>query len=659
VGYRPGGLTEEDYEWFGKLSVTLARLTNAPVLSPAVEFLRPRLVSPDGKVGLAVVGLHSNFISAATKQSVERAEEIARSDPPEGLTVEITGTAGLGRDYALHTARAVDNTTWVTIIAVLVILVLVYKSPFGALVPLVSIGASVVVAFIVLAELARLGWNISDIDRIFVVVLIFGAGVDYALFWISRYRESLQDDRGYVDAAVDATRSAGPSILASAATTICGLSCMIATDLVPTRSAGRILAVALCIALLAALTLSPSLARVLSGAMFWPIGARSRPGLGQRVIWPTLAGAVTRRPWPCLTVGTLCLGALALAALAIEPRFDSLSELPPGSSSKRGFEIAQAHFKPGQLYSNALLIELPEPPDLEEALELSRKLTRHLVGLEHMYDVYSLSSPLGERSAGSGGLMDRLLRPLTREFYYAPEQGALRIELLVDAGPFSPAAMKLMEQAESYARELLAARAGKTGTARVLMSGPTPYVIGVREVAGRDLRRVMILASVVIAVIVFALIRDLPLTLFMLLATWLTFGATLTLTQLFFVEVMGSAGLDWKVRLIVFVIVVAVGQDYNIFLVTRLMQEPAERSDVEAARDAIIRTGAVISSCGLIMAATLGSLWAGRLALLQQAGFALALGILIDTFFVRPLLIPSFFLATHRRRRREVPVAGL
>jgi RND superfamily putative drug exporter len=140
----------------------------------------------------------------------------------------------------------------------------------------------------------------------------------------------------------------------------------------------------------------------------------------------------------------------------------------------------------------------------------------------------------------------------------------------------------------------------------------------------------------------------------MLVATWLTYGAAIAASEGFFVWVMGENGLDWKVRLIVFVIIVAVGQDYNIFLVSRLFQEPGDLPDAEAARRAIIRTGSVISNCGLIMAATLGSLWAGGLGLLRQVGFALALGILLDTFFVRPLLLPSFFLATQRRRRSSL-----
>ncbi len=653
IAQRRTGLTPEDFDWLARAARAAGDATEGRVLSPALPFLMPRLVSRDQQAAMAVVSLSSNFISPATKAAVERVEAIVRADPPAGLAVEITGTAGIGRDYAIHTARALDATTWVTVIAVLTILIIVYRSPVGALIPLVSIGASVYLAFVMLAMLTVAGWDISDMERIFAVVLIFGAGVDYALFWIARYRESLRAGFDFDLSAAAATRQAGPSILASAATTICGLTCMVATDLVPTRNAGRVLAAVLSIALLAALTLSPALARLLGRALFWPIGPGGRPSIGQRLIWPALADRVTRRPGVSLLVGTLLLGGLALRSLSIQPRFDALSELPPDSSSSRGYDIAREHFSKGQLYSNALLLHFEQPTAaMSDLKSISRAVTDRAGALEGVYDVYSLDAPLGGSGGGATPLVGTLLSRLTREFYLSADSRVLRLEILIDREPFSPEAMAIVDKVRAIAGEVAAeqTRAGR-GT-EVLLAGPTPYVIAVRSVAGRDLRRVMLLATAVIVLIVLGLIRDVPLTLFMVLATWLTYGATLCLSEWFFVHVMGLGGLDWKVRLIVFVIVVAVGQDYNIFLVTRLLQERARGDDAEAARRAIISTGAVISSCGIIMAATLGSLWAGGLSLLKQTGFTLALGILIDTFFVRPLLIPSFFMVTRRWKRR-------
>lgn len=650
IAYRPEGLGVEDFAWLDRIARQGAPLAEGRVLSPTVFFLRPRLVSPDGQAALVVFNLSSNFLSNISKQAVERIENLTRQDRPSGLTVEITGTAAAGRDYGRASEAALRNTTWVTIAAVLFILVVVYRSPFGPLVPLMSIGASVFLAFVLLGLLERAGWMVSDLERIFAVVLLFGAGVNYTLFWISAYGEVLQEVPDYEAACASATRQTGPAILASAATTICGLTTLMATNLVPTQNAGKLLGIVLALALLASLTLSPALARQMGPWLFWPRRLRPRPTYGQRVVWPRLARTVTQYPQPVLGIGLLFLATLAASAFLTKPRYDALNEMPPGSSSERGYKIAARFFSKGQLYANTLLLEFPQATiGMDELERFSRILAEGIAALPGVDEVYSLDHPLGRRSSVVLGGMTGPLQMLTRNLYWSNEAPVMRFEILIDPLPFTPEAMSLIERVEKLARQRIADWDTDHKPIRVLCGGPTAYVLSVREVVNRDQVRVMILASMIIAFIVFLMIRDLPLTLFMLLATWLTFGACLALSEFFFVRVLGEGGLDYKVRIIVFVIVVAVGQDYNLFLISRLMREPAELEDREATRRAIVRTGSVISSCGLIMAATLGSLGAGGLTLLRQVGFTLATGVLIDTFFVRPLLVPSFFLIARRR----------
>jgi len=358
IAHREGGLDPRDFAWLDALAESAKKITSGHILSPATPYLKQRLVSPDGRAAMVVGNLSSNFISVATAAAVEKVEQLILSRPPPvGLTTEITGTAGVGRDYAEATRQALDRTTWVTIVAVLAILIFVYRSPVGALVPLVSIGVCVYIAFALLDVLARFGLQVASMERIFAVVLIFGMGVDFALFWIARYREILREEGLTLeDSAVAAMRQTGPAIVASAGTTICGLTTLLATGLVPTRSAGKVLAVVLSVTVIAALTLSPALARRLGRALFWPMGFEGRLTLGQRLIWPSIARRVSSRPWPILILGTLLLGSLAVLSVRIPWRFDSLSELPKGSSSQRGYEIAKRHFARGQLYSNQVLL---------------------------------------------------------------------------------------------------------------------------------------------------------------------------------------------------------------------------------------------------------------------------------------------------------------
>ncbi|HSW45344.1 MAG TPA: MMPL family transporter, partial [Phycisphaerae bacterium] len=441
-------------------------------------------------------------------------------------------------------------------------------------------------------------------------------------------------------------------ILASGGTTICGLSMMLLAELVPSQNAGKFLAPVLAVSLMAALTLAPAMARLMGRGLFWPMGLRHHANLGERFVWPVMASLVTRRPRTVLLVGLLLLGIPAVLAIRLTPRFDSLSELPAGSPSDRGFKLLNAHFPVGQLFSSQLIFEFDALPDEQALSRVSREVTDRLRQLPGVADVYSLSEPLGQSAVGSA-LLDAVVARMGRRFYVSDALHVLRFEILIEPAPFSAEAMALIEQSRSVAGEYIAGMGDTLGPARPLVAGFTPYIIDVRAISGSDQARVMSLATVVIGLVVLALVRDLPLTLFMLLATWLTYGATLTFSDFFFTQVLHQGGLDWKVRLIVFVIVVAVGQDYNLFLVSRLLHELRDRDERDATRRAVITTGSVISSCGIIMAATLGSLWVGGLSLLRQVGFTLALGVLLDTFLVRPLLVPSFFLAAGRARRHR------
>jgi RND superfamily putative drug exporter len=649
---RPAGLTSRDIDWLAGVTQAAGEATERRIVSPGVAFLRPRLVSRDNQAAIGMVNLSSYLISPAATKAVNATEAIIKHQPPPpGLTVELTGSAAIGRDYAAATRKALDHTTWVTIIAVLTILILVYRSPVGAFVPLIAIGLSVYLAIVALTMLQKwLGWEFSSMERIFVVVLLFGAGVDYALFWIARYRESHQGAMDLPAAAMVATRHAGPAVLFSAITTMIGMCSLLFAELGASRASGRVLLVALAMALLAGLTLAPAISRLLGKALFWPIGPTARPTLAQRKIWPALAGGIVRAPVLVLVGGLLVLATPAALALRMQPRFDSISELPEGTSSKCGYDIAEAHFSKGQLYPNKLLFTFDKLPG--HLTEASAALRERILKMRGVDDVYSLDSPLGRNLqvpkqgflAGAMEFVTSAAEPYWRDYYVSAEHPAMQMEILVDYAPFTPEAMKVMDQVREIAAQQ-AERWAQAGVgAHVYLGGLTPYIMAVRDVSERDQRLVMILATVFIAIVVLALIRDVPLAAFMVFSTLLTYGATLKFTELFFVHVMGLHGIDWKVRLIVFVIVVAVGQDYNIFLVSRLMEERRRAELGEAVRRAVVRTGAVISSCGIIMAATLGSLWAGRLSLLRQVGFALALGILIDTYFVRPILIPSFFL---------------
>jgi len=656
VVHRPGGLTPEDrrhmrdvtYRLVEENNHRLARHDKADtwriISSDLQPLLTSKLISRDRQVGLIMVNLSVNFVTMRAKQSVETVERLARQGCPEGLRIEITGSAGVGRDYSMVAKSALDRTMWVTVIAVTGILAVVYRAPLAAAVPLFSIGLSVFGAFQVLSLLAWGGLSVSAIEKMFTVVLLFGAGTDYALFWIARYRE---ERLAHVDVttAVSRTMAAvGPAIVASAATIIFGLAMLVAADFVLSHNAGQVLGPVLALALVASLTLAPALAVWMGESLFWPGRLAARGVIGQQNIWPRMAAWVVTRPGAVFVGGVVALAIPIWTALHMTFRYDTIAELPAGCSSSRGAAMAQNHFPPGEAFVTTLAVQHPKLADLMLARGLSERLTAALMKIDSISDVRSLTEPFGvaPELREQGRVLTLMAGDRVAKEYLSGTAQALRFDVVLSSQPFVDAAFDAVTEAKNQAARITEQFLGSPG--KVLASGLTPYMIDIRTYSISDHRRVTTLVVAVILLIVIVLTRDVALSVFMLCATLITYLATLGICEWVFVGLLGQAGVDWKAKLFLFVIIVAVGQDYNIFLVTRLFQEDARFDHTEAAERAIVRTGSIISSCGVIMAATLGSLMASGLKLMEQLGFAMSAGILIDTFLVRPLLIPAFHL---------------
>ncbi len=656
VFHRAAGLQPADERYLDRLARTLQeegrqdgrenwRVKSAK-LSP---FMRPRLRSEDGQASMVVVELEVNFLTQRAAKAVERVEHLVQENLPQGLTVEVTGDAAIGREHNNRAQQALDRTTQVTVVAVLVLLALVYRSPLGALVPLLSIGLSVYIAFRILDFLALAGWSISNAERTFTVVLLFGAGIDYALFWISRYREEMSAGRPQLRAAVDAMAAVGPAILASAGTTIVGLSLLAFADMVVTRNSGKVLGLVLSVSLLAAMTLTPAMAVIFGRALFWPGRLNAGGTIGQRALWPRVAADVVKRPSLILACGILLLAIPAYSGLTMPVRYDSFGEVPQNSTASRGLELAAEHFSPDALFSFTILLRSPQlERDADRARSASDQMADALSQVDAISDLWHLDAPLGRHPDPALDLLFKtpFARSQVEAYYFAGDAGVLQMEIMQKHPPLSSQATDVLERATSIVEQWSASNLG--AGSEVFALGLTPYSADVKAISDRDLDRIIVGVTIIIWLIVVVFVRRIGLSVFMLLATLITYAAALGVTDWLFVHILGSEGIDFNIRLLVFVIIVAVGQDYNIFLVTRIRQEIRSFDTAQAIVRSIIVTGPVISSCGLIMAATLGSICTTDVELTQQLGFAFAAGILLDTFLVRPLLIPSYCLISER-----------
>ena len=622
------------------------------------------LIAVGRGAAIVVVEIPSNFITIRSARVVDHIRELIEREQaklPPGLALAVTGSAAFGHDYAAASERSHRRTLWVTIVAVLAILLVIFRAPLAAGVLVVTVSLAAIIAHLVLAIAMHMGLHVGTAEKIFVFVLLYGVGVDYSLLYLARFREFLSEGLAAPQAAATAWTATAPAIGASAGTDIAGLAMLSFAAFRIFQTTGQVVPIALFIALAASLTLVPAAAAIFGGRLFWP---GSQMGVGGEKLWPGVARVVTRRPAAVLIITILILAIPAIWGARLSYVYDALTGLDDDYGAVRGVEMARRHWPVGQTYPAAILLEKtsPEATPWSEADEI-RRLTERLAGVDGVKDVRSLTQPWGVKGKGFfAGLRRKAKEPLMgvlaglaleevekkARLEYVSDRVA-RLTVIMDSPGFSNEAMDTLGRIKAACTEAVG------DSVRVSYTGATAEMADVREVTQRDFRLIAPLALGVVFVIVLILLRDAILSAFMVAATVLSYLATLGVTHVVFVGLAGAAGLDWKVQVFLFVVLVAVGQDYNIFLAARLAEE-SRRSDVRtAARIAIIKTGPIISSAGIIMAATLGSLMAGDISLLVQLGFAFALGMLLDTFIVRPLLLPAFAVLTGRTERSITP----
>ena len=719
---RPEGLTgspptttqpakpDSDWGYIARLTAGLqesSRKSHWTLLSPADPnraYLRNNMVGTEGRAAVIKIDLPGGFASRESFHAVEWIEKAAaQAQPPPGLNVAVTGSASYGRDSNKAAEASLKRTTWVCIVAVVLILLIAYRALPAAGISLVTVTAAVVVATSMVAIAGARGWSISILVEIFTIVVGYGAGIDFSLFFLSRYREELGRHDGALtqlgrrDAILRALAGTGPAIVAAAATVSVGLSLMYFAKFRVFHSAGPAVAVSITLSCLASLTLTPVLAYLMGSYTFWPRRIATAPGEAKVThgFWNGVAAFVVRRRVHILILGLVVLVPLAVYGWRQEKVYDTLADLPQTDPSVRGAKIFQRYFPVGEMSPVQVHVQLDRPLSEADWAAVALAVDRKLQGLPLVQQVRSLAHPLGLKGieisppqvslliartptttpsqdgpgnilshAGDlvgtplGKLVNNLpeLKNARRQFqeevlprYVGHERRAGLWEVALSQLPYSNQAMDSLGPLAQAVREAIQETPhAASASPRILLAGDTAMMNDLRQVTSQDFWFVGALVVAAVIVIVTILIRDLAVALFVMLATILSYGTALGLTSWAFQQAFGVIGLDWKVDFSLFVILVAVGQDYNLFMLTRIMEKRRSLPLEGSVQAAIARTGSIISYCGLIMAATLGSLASSPLRLLQELGTAFIIGLLIDTFLVRPLMVPAFILVFRR-----------
>jgi putative drug exporter of the RND superfamily len=626
-------------------------------------------------------------VSVRPSKGPSRFVVLRKVKPPKDLGLALTGSAVVGHDMNNASTSSIANTTKATILLVVVILLVVYRSPLLAAIPLVTIGLSVWTSMRGIAELTKipgLNFQVINITNIFVTVVLFGAGTDYCLFLIARYREELIRGRDRDDALREAIAQVGGALVASAGTVIIGLGMLWFSSFAKIQYTGPAIALSLAIALVASLTLAPVLLHWFRAAVFWPFrqphheaGAdRERESLEQLPLsgfWLRVADLVVRHPVTILTLCILALIPFAIIGARTRSNYSQLADLNPDQASVIGAQIVQRYFAVGELSPSAVLVEHPKLSfRSDEGRDRIDKVCRRIIAIPNVAEVRSVSQPLGKPPVPESekSMLDRFLERTmraavdSRYVSLSPTDRAdrnhiTRIDVVFKTDPFSDQSLRALETVCQTVREAMAPGQPLGGGKAVGLAGATASVNDLKKVTTSDERRMYVLVTLGVYAILVLLLRRPFVCLYLIVTVVLGYLASLGMTELVFKAMHRGpdpwVGLDWKVGFFLFVILVAVGEDYNIFLMSRVIEEERKHGLVEGTRRAIAHTGGIISSCGLIMAGTFGSMLTGNLTALRELGFALGLGVLLDTFLVRPILVPAFVVLADRYRPLPLP----
>ncbi|QGG41041.1 MMPL family transporter [Aeromicrobium yanjiei] len=565
----------------------------------------PEIVeSDDGTALMYALSLEGD--AAAEDADVTPDARQLLKDQPDGLDVYVTGPTALGADMD-EVFDAVDSRLLLATAGVVaLLLILTYRSPLLWLVPLASVGVAAITSMGVVYALTQVfDFTITSMSSALLIVLVFGAGTDYALLLVARYREELHRHERPIDAMLAALRAAGPAILASAATVVAGLLCLLVADLNSISSLGPVGAAGIAAALVVMLTLFPALLVLLGRRVFWPfvprLGADVRVS-GSR--WAQLGELVARRRVVGWAVPLMILGGLALGTVGVNsalPQLDQFTRSTPESVT--GAKLIEERY-PDQ--GGQPLTVMSRPAESREVLA-------------------AVESTSGVASAEIGRAGDDWV-----------EISAMPVD-----PPESSGETATIHQLRENVREV----AGEAA----LVGGPSAEKLDEAETNKSDRNLVMPLILLVVLAILGLLLRAIVAPLVLVATVVVSYFGALGLCNLLFDHVLGYAGLESSVPLIGFLFLVALGVDYNIFLMTRVREEAVLHGTVEGTKRGLATTGGVITSAGIVLAATFAVLASLPLVMLVEIGILVAVGVLIDTLLVRSIVVPALTMSLGSR----------
>jgi putative drug exporter of the RND superfamily len=527
-----------------------------------------------------------------------------------GLDVYVTGDLGLWVDFEEVFGELDAKLLLATVLLVLVLLGAIYRAPLIAVIPIFVVGIAYLLATGFIYLYAEAGNDVNSNSTGILVVLMFGVGTDYCLLLVSRYREELHRIEDKHEAMARALRRAGPAVLASGCTVVAAMLVLLLADTGSTNALGPVSAIGVAAVLLAGLTLLPALLTIVGRRGFWPrskaVACRPEEELERREgIWRRIGDRVLRRPGLALIATVALFGVFALGLLSYKEDYSIGGFFKKEVESVEGFEVLGESFPEGALGPTSVLVQREGGEATGADLAAVRER------LEGVDGVASISEP--QRS----------------------EDGAIgKIDVTFEDDPYSEAALARVDTLRDSVSEL-------PGGATALVGAGSAVQQDFNDAAERDMGVIVPVTLLVITIILGILLQAIVAPLVLIATVMASFFGTLGLSIFFFIEVQGTEGVDASLPTFAFIFLVALGVDYTIILMSRVREEASIHGTREGVLRALSATGPVITSAGLILAGTFSVLMTLPITFTFNIGFMVAVGILLDTFIVRTIMVPA------------------
>lgn len=597
---RPAGVTQQDTQ------AVAAQVAKFNALEPVKADTIGPIPSQDGQALQVIIPVDAGEGGWDTLGDTVTDLRAIADERPDGLSMHVTGPVGYAADSSEAFSGIDGKLLYSAMAVVIVILLLTYRSPVLWLIPVISAGTALFVAQAVIYFLAKDDTlTVNAQSSGILTVIVFGAGTDYALLLVARYREELRRHEDRHEAMAFALHRAGPAIVASGATVIAGMLCLLVATMNSTKGLGPVAAIGVAVGLLVMLTLLPALLVVCGRWIFWPV----RPTYGsvdhtRDGFWGRIGRRIARAPRRTWVVTSIVLAVASLGILQLNAVGLSNADTYYGTpESVVGERVVAKHFPAGSGSPVMVLANADQAGAVRTTLE----------GVE---GVASVADPVtrGDRSLIQATLTD---------------------------APDSDAATDSVDRIRDAIADVPGADA--------IAGGDTATRADTLRASADDNVRIIPLILAVVLLILVLLLRAITAPLILIATVVLSYGAAMGLSALIFRHVLGFAGADSSLPLFVFVFLVALGIDYNIFLMTRVHEESKEIGTRRGALVGLAATGGVITSAGLVLAGTFAVLATLPVVTFAEIGIAVALGVLLDTLVVRSVLVTALNLDVRGR----------